>query len=162
MAPTSRAIVVLVLGAALSLLTGCPGTLDPSQFPGPGSSGTGGAGNVVPPPCDAPNTYFKSTDPTTGCGTQGACHDVSGASSISKVNLVDDNVWSRLLNMPATSASGPACVGMPLVDGTNRANSVIIKRVSGSACGAGTLMPFGSTTVNKQIADCIAGWVYAQ
>ena len=110
--------------------------------------------------CDAPTLYFKAAD-ATGCGAPGVCHDSAGV-TFSKLNLVDANPWQRLLNQPAMGVAGPKCIGMLLVDGTNRANSVILKRVSGDDCGQDTLMPLGVASPQKEAVDCITAWVFAQ
>ena len=112
----------LALLASLMLvpvLAGCPGTLDARFLSGGGTggmtamSGTGGAG-VAGPPCDAPIMYFQATD-ATGCALAGACHDAGGA-VISKLNLADAGVWSRLSNVPAASPTGTKCLGAQTVN----------------------------------------------
>ncbi len=160
----------LALLASLMLvpvLAGCPGTLDPRFLNGGGAGGmivmggTGGAG-VAGPPCDAPIMYFQATD-ATGCALAGACHDASGAAALSKLNLADAGVWSRLSNVPAASPTGTKCLGMPLVNPTRPAGGVLITRVSVvDGCGPGTLMPFGAQAVNQPIAACITSWVNSQ
>lgn len=153
-------ILATVVSLAVPFLAGCPGSLDPVFLAAPGAGGTGGV--PAGPPCDAPALYFRSTDATTGCGAPLLCHDPDGAAVHSKLNLVDANPWQRLLNQPAMGVEGPACKGMPLVDGTNRPNSVILKRVSGDICGGDTLMPYGVATPQKEVVDCITAWVLAQ
>jgi hypothetical protein len=143
---------------AIPFLAGCPGSLDPVFLAAPGGvMGAGGTGAVPAATCDAPALYFRATD-ATGCGVPGVCHDPAGA-AFSKLNLVDANPWQRLLNQPAMSVGGPACMGMLLVDGANRANSVILKRVGGDTCGTDTLMPQGVASPQKDAVDCITAWV---
>ena len=151
-------ILATVVSLALPFLAGCPGSLDPVFLAAPGAGGTGA---VPAADCDAPALYFRATDATTGCAAAGVCHDSVGV-TFSKLNLVDANPWQRLLNQPAMGVDGPACKGMLLVDGTNRANSVILKRVSGDTCGADTLMPLGAASPQKEVVDCITAWVFAQ
>src|ERR1700733_6745673 len=85
------------LVSVLILSSGCPGTLDPSLFPGSGAGGTtgaGGSGNPTggsncPPPAADPNCAGNNsgaTVVTTSCATIG-CHTPSSAKFAGSLDL---------------------------------------------------------------------------
>lgn len=171
--PRFGAVGLLAGLMMIPVLAGCPGSLGSGAWQPPPGYGTSGTGGTTAPPmgtggmmaasgCDAPTMYFKSTDASTGCALAGACHDAMGA-ALSKLNLVDAGVWTRLVGVAASSTLGPKCVGMPYVNNAKPASGVLLTRVGVvDGCGAGTLMPLGSTAVNQPILDCITSWVNSQ
>lgn len=169
---------ILLVGVLfVPLVAGCAGRLDSDIMPrdsgagtgggngstggSPGGDGTGGA----PPPCDAPTLWFANTDFSAGgCAFAGACHDAASVNAgIGGINLVDADVWHRLLNQPSTKGVGSSCMGMTLVNPTKPPSGILIKRISEiDPCGKSSLMPLGAAAPNQDIVNCIVGWVNDQ
>lgn len=153
--PRTPVALTLSLGiACLAMLAGCPGSLE-GDFPAPGSlsgsggmtgsgsggmtgSGSGGSmGNV----CDAPNRIFKPT-----CGG-GACHGI-----ISPLIAVDDPSGVLIDKM-----AGSVCSETKYVNPTKPASGVLIKRLTGTDCGA--QMPSLLPPLSADDLKCVTDWI---
>ena len=124
---------------SVSMLSGCPGTLDPSAFPPPstgsggsgmatgGSSATGGnsatggstgSGGATGTGGTTPLTCTGNNDGATiisGTCAQQFCHDSSGAADCGGLDLTNDSgLASRLIgvqSMGSPSTNGSLCAG---------------------------------------------------
>ena len=89
------------------------------------------------------------------CATSG-CH--AGATPQIGLSLESGLAYSKLVNVPA---GAPDCNGNPRVSPGNSANSVLYKRVSGTACGVRmpwSLIP-GSDTLTTAEQTAIRDWI---
>lgn len=150
-------VLALIAGLSLPLLGGCPGQLGGGPWPpvvGTGSggatgtgtggsgTGTGGASNA----CDAPTMVFPSC-------VSASCHLPTG---FFPPDLSAANAASRLAGVTAATSAGP-CVGKKMIETGDRANSVLLKRVEGTTCGA--LMPYMMPALSQTQMDCLTNWV---
>jgi len=166
-------------GALVSvlMLSGCPGTLDPSQFQsgsggsmgtGGSSSGTGGA---------AANNCTGDLDGATLVMTQCAisgCHDATDANTLGAgLDLtVDSMIGSRLVGVmsPGDTAAGSVCGGNTeayLDSGSNPATGLLVQKILTSPkCSTsdtppccGTSMPYpGIVLLSVQQQNCLIAW----
>jgi hypothetical protein len=166
-------------GALMSvlMLSGCPGTLDPSQFQsgsggttgtGGSSSGTGGAA--------AGNCTGSLDGPTlvmTQCAISG-CHDATDANTLGAgLDLtVDSTIASRLVDVvsPGDTNASSVCGGNTepyLNSGSNPATGLLIQKfVTSPKCSAtesppccGTPMPYpGIVFLSPQQQTCLIQW----
>jgi hypothetical protein len=161
----------------LFMLSGCPGTLDPNQFPtngtggNTGSGGTGGSG----PTGGAPGTGGTALDCTGGnegtailtnscatlnCHIPGAGNDgVTGGLDLTP----DANIASRLVGVMSvgTADNGSMCVGQgPYLDAhSNPATGLFIDKFTMSRPPCGVEMPADSAfflTPTQQ--GCLKQW----
>jgi len=172
---TTLAVAFSLALASLSVLAGCPGSLE-GDFPGPGSmsgsggsstgsggttgsggSGTGsggsgsggsgsGSGGSMGMGCDAPNMIFKMC-------ADAACHspgpffpDLSG------------DPWANLVGKKASFG----CTDMNYVNSTKPAAGVLLKRLMGSECGNQMPQPKGGgsfTALTAAQIQCVTDWI---
>jgi hypothetical protein len=140
----------LTAGLLMPMLFGCPG----SEVGGGGTGGMTGAGGA-PPNCDAP-TMLIQKDTTLGGCLGSTCH-----SGVFPPDLTATNLKTALLGMNATVAP---CKDQPLINTTNWAASVILKRISGTDCGErmpDKLFNKDATYLTQESINCIAGWLAA-
>lgn len=140
----------LMVGLLLPLATGCPGSLEGNWPPATGtgsggSSGSGGAGGSLGF-CDAPNQVFKN--PTNLCF---GCHP---ANLTTPPDLATPVVTGNSVSASST------CQGMPFIDRTTPANSVLVKRVMGTSCGP--QMPILGFTLSAADQACVLDWAMHQ
>ena len=88
---------------------------------------------------------------TTKCGDAPSCHQ--GAESGTRLDLVSDGLAARLMGMQGSDE----CVGRPMLDLENPAQSVFYLRVSGTSCGV--RMPLGDPAVDEADQACILSWI---
>jgi hypothetical protein len=169
------------------LLSGCPGTLDPTQFNTGtgGSNATGGSGSGT-----------GGSNPTGGAtgtgGSSGNCTGVNDGAAIVTANCatsschipgplndgqsggldltVDANIGSRLVDVTSagTSNNGSSCVGNTepyLKSGSNPATGLLIEKIQSSPkCTAnstccGLPMPYpGLVLLSPQQQTCLIQW----
>lgn len=130
---------------ALSMLSlaGCPGRItDPTPF-----IGGGGDGSMVT--CSIPATQIEAQLIQPRCATSG-CHD--RASRQGSLDLQSADIAARLVGQPST------CMGRPLVDPSNRANSYFIAKL-GEAPTCGARMPLGAPAFSASEIACVRTWV---
>jgi len=164
--------------ASVLMLSGCPGTLDPSMFKNNGTggntggsgSGTGGSGQTG----GTPGTGGTSVSCTGGndgptlvamnCATPG-CHDSTSSAFSGSLDLtVNSTIGSRLVGVmaaQATASNQAVCtnVGEPyLVAGSNPATGLLIDKVTTHPpCGA--QMPFASPfPLSATQQSCLIQW----
>ena len=132
------------------LLSGCPGTLDPSQFTtnGTGGSGTGGStgtggssGN-----CTGGNDGVNII--ASNCATSG-CHDSAGAKFSASLDLtVNSTIGSRLVGVmaaQATATNGALCSSETepyLNPQSNPATGLLIDKITMSHPPCGAFIPY--------------------
>jgi hypothetical protein len=139
---SAAAAAVLV---SLLVLAGCPGSLDPNQFPATRTGGTG--------PCDAPAEIIRPI-----CGKPGLCHSAGGAFgdfATAPEMLIDRDTFFNL-------ATNPACNNTKLI----KANTLppegsLITRIMGDGCGADNRMPppSDSEALTPAQVQCVLTWV---
>ena len=174
------------LGGAVSvlvsvfMLSGCPGTLDPTQFPASGAGGsnaTGGSGSGT----GGSNATGGSTGTggsasnctggnnganivTTSCAVS-FCHipgsqnaGLSGGLDLT----VDANIGSRLVGVMSvgTAANGSQCIGQSapyLIANSNPAQGLLIDKLKATRpCGA--QMPASSLPLSAMQQTCLIQW----
>jgi hypothetical protein len=150
--------------AFLSILAGCPGTLDPNQFPlsgGAGMPGTGGTGGTTGgglPGCATIGAVIEKA----GCGIDGVCH---GANPAANFDMVSAGWETRLVGvapkgggMLAASIcfADPALKTMPYINaGTNPATGLLMTKLMGNACSPmGKQMPSGLPPLTTDQMKC--------
>ncbi len=152
---------VLIAVLILPLVTGCPGMLPEAAskygdaggaVTGTGGMGGAGTGGTTVAGCDAPTMVFKAGG--LNCALSG-CH---GGAVLTAPDLSLGDPWVSLMGKNASSATASACLGMPYVVAGNPPTGVLMQRVTGESCGAGTRMPIGSTLTQDQIT-CLASWL---
>ena len=153
------------LFVSVLMLSGCPGTLDPTQFNMTGTGGTsatGGSGTGGSTPTGgSPGTGGGSGNCTGGndgvniimanCATS-SCHipgplndGLSGGLDLT----VDANIGSRLVGVMSvgTADNGSACMAdtSPYLDpGSNPATGLLIDKISSTHPPCGSFMPYAS------------------
>jgi hypothetical protein len=166
--------------ASVLMLSGCPGTLDPSLFPTSGAGGNQGSGGGNP------------TGGSTGTGGNSNCTGVNDGAAIVTANCatqfchipgavndgtaggldltVDANIASRLVDVTTvgTADNGSSCVGNTqpyLKGGSNPATGLLIDKIKSSPkCTAnsnccGQPMPYpGVTPLPAQQQTCLIEW----
>ncbi len=172
-------------GALISILmlSGCPGTLDPTQFNttgtggsnGTGGSGTGGSGSGTGGSgtsgtggssgiCTGANDGAAIV--TSNCATS-FCHipGPGNAGSCGGLDLtVDANIASRLVGVMSagTSSNGSQCLNDPtpyLVAGSNPATGMLIDKVTMSQPSCGSQMPFAAPMpLSPTQKTCLIQW----
>ena len=167
-------------GALVSvlMLSGCPGTLDPSLFPTSGAGGNQGSGG------GNPTGGSTGTGGCTGvndgaaivmsqCAISG-CHDPADANTFGAgLDLtVDANISSRLVDVTTggSATNGSSCVGNTepyLNGGSNPATGLLIQKIQSSPkCSTsesppccGTLMPYpGVSPLTPTQQTCLIQW----
>jgi hypothetical protein len=123
-------LALLLLPAAL---TGCPGELDPNEFPN---------GGVETSSCaDVPAQLAQR------CGSDG-CH--GGAQLSANLDLKTAGVGARLLDKPAQCGGVLASQAAP-------DDSVLVKKLRGTTCGS--RMPIGGQPFSSAEVACIRTWI---
>jgi hypothetical protein len=141
----SLGFLTLGVGLLLPLLAGCPGSLE-GTFPPPGGGGTGGTGaGGAAGVCDAPTMVFA-----TRCSF---CHPLLAQPDLT-MNPPPD------LTVVMSTMASTGCVGMPLVNATTPADSVLLKRISGTTCG--DQMPMGGPYLSATEIACVTSWVMSK
>jgi len=164
---TPMAVAFSLALASLSVLAGCPGSLE-GDFPPPGNStgsggsssgsggmtgsgsggsasggsgsgGSGSGGSVAG--CDAPTMVFKDKCATSGCHIAGGGFppDLSGS-----------NPETRLIGKPSLEGCGN------YLDTGKPGSGALIKKISGNTCG-GSQMPANDPLTAEQI-QCVTDW----
>lgn len=110
-----------------------------------GHSGSGGAGGGLGY-CDAPNQVFRSN--TNLCFL---CHPVGNSTPPDLTTPIVTGNSSSVMSL---------CQGMPFINRTNPANSVLVKRVMGTSCGP--QMPILGFTLSAADQACVADWAAHQ
>ena len=146
---TERAalLALCALGVALSLLTGCPGTLDDKEaflaaatVDDAGATDAGTCGDV-------PTRIFMPS-----CGTAG-CHSATAPQQ--GLDLVSPGVASRVVGVQAKVCPGA------LADPGNPAGSLLYtKLLPRPACG--TQMPLAQPPLSSTDTACVLAWIAAQ
>ena len=164
------------------MLSGCPGTLDPSMFKNTGTGGnnaTGGSGSGTGGSGQTGGSTGTGGTASTNCtgGNDGAsivtancattfCH-IPGSSNDGTAGgldlTVDANIGSRLVGVMSTgtSSNGSMCVGEGpyLNPNSNPATGLLIDKVTKSQPPCGAQMPFESPfplTSTQQM--CLIQW----
>lgn len=149
----------LALTALLSLLTGCPGTLDNAdEFQrdavAPDTTGqdtveadTADAADGSEPSC-APETIMEDIFMPV-CGNNVACH---GDFSANGLNLTEPDVASRVFGVTST------CNGRPLAVSGDPAASFLWEKLTSPSPECGVAMPVGITMTQEQL-DCVSQWI---
>jgi hypothetical protein len=162
------------------MLSGCPGTLDPSQFntgTGGSGSGTGGSGTGGSNPTGGSTGTGGSSGNCTG-GNDGAtiitvncatssCHipgpnndGLSGGLDLT----VDANIASRLVGVMSvgTATNGSSCMSSTspyLVPGSNPATGLLIDKISSTHPPCGSFMPYASPSLLPAAQrTCLIQW----
>jgi|HubBroStandDraft_2_1064218.scaffolds.fasta_scaffold23720_3 hypothetical protein len=165
-------------GALVSvlMLSGCPGTLDPSQF-GSGSGGSTATGGSTGTGGAAANNCTGDLDGATLVMTQCAisgCHDATDANTLGAgLDLtVDSSIGSRLVGVvsPGDTNASSVCGGNTepyLVSGSNPATGLLVQKIQTSPkCATtesppccGTPMPYpGIVLLSVQQQNCLIQW----
>jgi hypothetical protein len=122
-----------------------------------GTAGMGG-GAVPPLPACAKTVLYNS------CSL--ACHNknlVSAPTASGGLDLSGDDVGMRIKDAPATNlgvmGDKSGCgMGALLINSTNNAESVMLKRIKGTQGTCGTPMPLGNT-LNATDLKCLEDWI---
>jgi hypothetical protein len=160
-------------------LMGCPGTLDPSQFPsnmgtagvsgtagtgtaGTGTAGTGTAGTGAA--CD----MTKLITVTYTCTLAGACHDAAGSAASLSMMPAD---WPKLVGTTPHVATPPpaflsicaadaAFKAMPyIMKGSATGDGLLLKKLQGAICSPGGVqMPSLNGPVKPADLTCFKQW----
>ena len=167
--------------ASVLMLSGCPGTLDPRQFPQTGSGGSNGTGGGNP--SGGSTGTGGTTDPNCTGGNNGAsvvmsqcavsgCHSAADANTAGAgLDLtVDATIGSRLVGVvsPGDTNSGSLCGGNtePYLDpNSTPATGLLIDKIrsspkctANSAC-CGQPMPYpGIQLLTPQQQTCLIEW----
>jgi hypothetical protein len=166
-------------GALVSvlMLSGCPGTLDPSQFQSGsgGTTGTGGSssgtGGATSNNCTGGNDGASVV--TGNCAISG-CHDTSDANTLGAgLDLtVDATIATRLVGVvsPGDTSAGSTCGGNSepyLNSGSNPATGLLVQKIlSSPKCSTsdsppccGDPMPYpGFALLSTQQQTCLIQW----
>jgi hypothetical protein len=156
------------------ILSGCPGTLDPTQFnisgtggngtgggtPTGGSTGTGGSSGNCTGGNDGVNIIMTNCA-TASCHIPGPLNDgLSGGLDLT----VDANIGSRLVGVMSmgTSTNGSACMTStsPYLDpGSNPATGLLIDKISSTHPPCGSFMPYASPSLLPSAQrTCLIEW----
>jgi hypothetical protein len=171
-------------GFALLLLTasGCPGTLDPSEFPNPtagaagtgsstpgtagtgsgtGVAGTGGGGTF--PGCADAIKILTAGAPYHTCNIAGACHDMNGAAA--GLDMASPGWETKLVGkVPPTSATGVCYKDATyktkayIVAKTNPAQGLFLDKLKMAVCAGGARMPNTGDYLTAAEMTCIQQW----
>src|SRR5688572_4020751 len=149
-------------GAPPTATGGTPGTPTGGAVTTPtgGSVGTTGGvaaagGSTSGPPPALPacvTTAFMNATCTT-------CHAPATKDFFGGLDLAGATVTERLMNVPAknTMATNAAGCGTKLIDADNPAQSVLLKRISGTS-DCGPAMPSGNGVTGPDL-DCLKAWI---
>ncbi|GAC1351126.1 MAG: hypothetical protein NVS3B20_21750 [Polyangiales bacterium] len=157
---TSRVLIpAAVLAAALSTLTGCPGSLDePDRFRDAAGGGGGGEGGPVDP-CDVPAKILKPK-----CATSSGCH--SAADKTEGLDLESPGLKARLVDHPLFTGAGaitPKPAGAVLIhkSGDLSKSMFWLKLVAPPLTAApyGSPMPLTGGKLNESDLTCVKNWV---
>jgi len=169
--PARAAVVFSLALASLSVLAGCPGSLE-GDFPPPGNStgsggsssgsggstsgsggsnmtgsggsGSGGSGSGSGgsmATCDAPTMIFKDKCAMSGCHVSGGPFPP---------DLSGSNPETRLIGKASLEGCGN------YLEASKPASGALIKKISGTTCG-GSQMPAGDPLTAEQI-QCVTDW----
>jgi hypothetical protein len=152
--------------AFMSILAGCPGTLDPGQFPLSGSAGsTGAAGNPGMagtsgglPGC--PN--IEMVIMKTGCNIDGVCHGANPAANFDmltagwETHLVGQAPKGGGQLAPSICATDNAFKTIPYINaGTMPATGLLMTKLTSAACSPmGKQMPSGLPPLTPDQLKC--------
>lgn len=130
-------IILCLAVSGLSLLTGCPGTIeDPLEFR------RNPTGSTCPPDFDVHEDLLKP-----GCGALG-CH-TGDQFAAAGLDLTAPDVGDRILTHTSTQ-----CEGIPLVDPNDIEGSYFNEKLDPNpSCGA--QMPSGAAALNKSERACL-------
>ena len=152
---------------AVLMLSGCPGTLDPTLFntgtggsnatggSGSGTGGsnpTGGATGTGGSPGNCTGGNDGATLVATNCASSG-CHDSAGSAFSGGLDLtVDANIGSRLVGVTSvgTANNESKCMGntTPYLNaGSNPATGLLIDKISSTNPPCGSFMPYASPSL---------------
>jgi hypothetical protein len=167
------------LGLAVLSLVGCPGTLDPSQFPQAGTAGsTGGPGTAGSSPMGTAGAMGTAGTGSCNmvnlitvkytCTIAGACHDGTMASAAGLSMQQAD--WPKLVGgkpnamagaMNSICAKDPAFMNMPYITkGSATGDGLLIKKLMAPTCSPmGQQMPNLGTKVSAADMPCFQQWV---
>jgi hypothetical protein len=157
----------------ISSLSGCPGTLDPTQFPpmgvstggttgAAGTTGTAGTGAGGVMGCaNAPAIFVAHT-----CTIMGACHDADGTAAGFKM---DPAGWEKNLvgvmskgGGAALNASKCGASGIPyLAKTTQPATGLFLAKLSGTVPPCGAKMPNVGSALTATEFACVQAWANA-
>jgi hypothetical protein len=165
---------------SVSMLSGCPGTLDPDvakMATGTGSggaTGSGGSGNGGSNPTGgATGTGGTMASNCTGNNdgativmsicAQSYCHDAGGASACGGLDLtVDANIGARLVGVMSvgTVDNGSMCMGNAepyLTPTSNPATGLLIDKLKANR-PCGSQMPLDSLALTTTQTACLTTW----
>jgi len=150
--------------------TGCPGTLDPSEFPPPvtGTGGTSGGGGTTGTAgtgggmvgCATVAKVFEDHS----CALTGSCHDAMGSAAGFKMAGTG---WETML-VGVTPKGGGAlasmCMGntMPyIIKGPPPVGGLIMNKLMNKTPACGAQMPNLPPTLNATEMACVQAWANA-
>jgi hypothetical protein len=151
------------------MLSGCPGTLDPTQFntTGTGGSGSGTGGSTgtggSSGTCTGDNdgaTIVANTCATTGCHIPGPLNDgLSGGLDLT----VDANIASRLVGVMSvgTAANNSQCMAQTepyLVAGSNPATGLLIDKIKPTRPCGDQMPAFSPFPLTAAQQTCLIQW----
>jgi hypothetical protein len=151
-----------------SILAGCPGTLDPSQFPLSGGAGMSGAAGTTGM---AGSTGTGGSTGVTGCDiapalakykcSMAGCHDAGGASA----NFSMTGAWeANLVNVNpkggGTLESTCAGMGPYIMKGSATGDGLFMKKIRPKP-PCGLPMPFGGEPMAAADITCFQQWATA-
>jgi hypothetical protein len=149
-------------GAPPTVTGGTPGTPTGGSVTTTGGSvgttggappATGGSAGSTPPPLPAcVTTAFMNATCTT-------CHAPATKDFFGGLDLAGATVTDRLMNVAAknTMATNVATCGTKLIDADNPAQSVLLKRISGTS-DCGPAMPSGNGVTGPDL-ECLKTWI---
>jgi hypothetical protein len=149
------------------MLSGCPGTLDPSQFQtvsgSGGTTGTGGSGTGGTANNDCTGGNDGATIVSTICAASG-CHDTADANTFGAgLDLtVNSSIGSRLVGVqsPGDINAGAACTGNTepyLVAQSSPATGLLIDKLNPTP-PCGSRMPYVGPALTTTQQTCLIQW----
>jgi hypothetical protein len=164
-------------GTGLALLvvslTGCPGSLNPNDFPPP-SAGTAGSGTTT----GAAGTGTAGVSGAAGmgcatindlwtakaCTTQGACHDAMGSAAGFNMTTAGWDTAANLVGkLPpggGVGALASVCMGkgMPYITKAQPAGGLILNKLSNKTPACGAQMPNIGVAMTATELACVQAW----
>lgn len=142
--------IAVGIGLTAGLLGGCPGDIEDPQ---PFLSGLrtcqieGDVRDIVP-------RIFRER-----CGDAVACHGNPDEMRVAaRLNLVDPDLESRLINIPAMGDE--MCADrLRIVPGVPN-ESYLLEKIEAVMPSCGDRMPLGQEPLTRQEVNCIADWIY--
>lgn len=162
---TPMAVAFSLALASLSVLAGCPGSLE-GDFPPPGNS-TGSGGSSSGSGGMTGSGSGGSASGGSGSGGSGSGGSVAGCDAPKKVfqvycvtgchspnvfppDLSGDNPEARLIGKPSTEQCGN------YLESGKPASGALLKKITGTSCN-NTQMPVGSPLSSENI-QCVTDW----